>query len=169
MAEGTTPPLFPSFPVMTTPSQASSSVLVRRESSLSYEDESRDEQSSYHNLTERVLLSMPNHQLWETAKEDERYGEWQEAYRGARKAMGIGRDNNENQLGYDYATYDTENNSKTVPFPPPLLPPPRHHESTIVFTASTTAATTTNSPDIKHNEEREGIQLEQQQEEEEPQ
>lgn len=53
-------------------------------------DESRDEQSSYQDLTERVLLSMPNHQLWETANEDARYGEWKDAYRGAKKAMGIG-------------------------------------------------------------------------------
>ena len=134
-------PLFPR-PVTLTRNTSS----VQPDSSC---DESRDEQSSYQNLTERVLLSMPNHQLWEMAKEDERYGEWQDAYRGAKKAMGIG---NGNRHGY-YSSYDTED-SHALSFPSIL--PPQQQESTIVFSATTS----TSCPDKIHNEEREAVEAE---------
>ena len=134
----------PLFPLPLTLTRHPSSILP--DSSC---DESRDEQSSYQNLTERVLLSMPNHQLWEMAKEDERYGEWQEAYRGAKKAMGIG---NGNHHGY-YSSYETDD-SHALSFPSPL--PPQQQESTIVFTASTA----TSYPDENRNEEREGVEAE---------
>jgi len=114
--------------------------LSRRYSHLA-DDSLRDKESSYQDLTERVLISMSNHELWDTAKEDERYGEWQDAYQGAKTAMGIG-------------SIAGNNNSFFEEFP--LI---SQQERVVVFPASTRDEPVIDArPTFGNSDEREGIE-----------